>query len=459
MANALSLKDTLLLEWAKAAEAVHGMDVVQERMAELASTSLNEDDADALEEEVDGEEEPAEREQPARKKQRLDVRSMPASSDTHPGTKRKAKSVLHFQGTKPTGRSQEDSGSGRGLGHHGHTQGTTRQPAGNSSSLRCPPPALPSPPGLDKRGCLSRHHTPTGEPKGVLGELAKKALAQKTAKMYNKCLTDFGRITKVTNIRDIQECHVNDFMEWAFKQSKKKAWASSHLAAVSYYTRLAGAPDPTHGALTRYALKGWSKMEGVKTDTRRPLNFAKLKILLDTLPAVCNNAYETSLFRAAFTLNYFGAFRISEIASKNTGSEEGLDIGDIHMGKDSMAVKLCRSKTNQLGKGRIINLYCIEETEYCPICTTKAFMSKRTSRGGQLFTHKNGSALSRFQLRSVLKKTIIAIGWNPTEFGSHSFRIGAATSAWMGGMQEKAIKGIGGWRSGAYKRYIRKDLI
>lgn len=40
----------------------------------------------------------------------------------------------------------------------------------------------------------------------------------------------------------------------------------------------------------------------------------------------------------------------------------------------------------------------------------------------------------------------------------HSFRIGAATEAFMLGLPATAIKGLGGWKPNCCKTYVRPDL-
>ena len=49
----------------------------------------------------------------------------------------------------------------------------------------------------------------------------------------------------------------------------------------------------------------------------------------------------------------------------------------------------------------------------------------------------------------------------PGDFSSHSFRIGAATSAASAGVPDRLIQVLDWWKSNAYKQYIRTppDLI
>ena len=67
-----------------------------------------------------------------------------------------------------------------------------------------------------------------------------------------------------------------------------------------------------------------------------------------------------------------------------------------------------------------------------------------------LFCHFDGRPLSRYQFTGVLKKTLHHFDIDYSKFKSHSFRIGAATTAAAMGCSVEDIKTTGRWRSNAY---------
>jgi hypothetical protein len=71
-----------------------------------------------------------------------------------------------------------------------------------------------------------------------------------------------------------------------------------------------------------------------------------------------------------------------------------------------------------------------------------------------LFVHFGGDPLAAYQFGHTLKLGLKTIGLPLERFSSHSFRIGAATSAASCGLSDECIMNMGGWKSAAYKLYI-----
>jgi len=54
----------------------------------------------------------------------------------------------------------------------------------------------------------------------------------------------------------------------------------------------------------------------------------------------------------------------------------------------------------------------------------------------------------------MIKACVSAIGLDPAEYTSHSFRRGGATYAFQSGGTAELIKKLGDWRNDAYLEYI-----
>ena len=72
-----------------------------------------------------------------------------------------------------------------------------------------------------------------------------------------------------------------------------------------------------------------------------------------------------------------------------------------------------------------------------------------------LFRHADGSAFSRADVASMVKRLMQGIGLDPAFFGAHSLRIGGATAALAAGISPSLIHVMGRWSSDIYHIYCR----
>lgn len=116
------------------------------------------------------------------------------------------------------------------------------------------------------------------------------------------------------------------------------------------------------------------------------------------------------------------------------------------------------SKTDQLGKGRIISIAKIYDSSICACHFMYKYCSIRPKCGSHLFVHVDGLPLTRFQFSAVLKKCLVKLNLDHLHITTHSFRIGAATEASRLGLSASAIQDLGGRKSNCFKTYIRPNL-
>ena len=84
-----------------------------------------------------------------------------------------------------------------------------------------------------------------------------------------------------------------------------------------------------------------------------------------------------------------------------------------------------------------------------------AFLAIRGSRPGPLFTLDNGSYLTWARLVYELKRALTKVDLDASKYNSHSFRIGAATTAAEKGIEDSVVQTLGSWKSTAYLLYVR----
>lgn len=73
------------------------------------------------------------------------------------------------------------------------------------------------------------------------------------------------------------------------------------------------------------------------------------------------------------------------------------------------------------------------------------------------FCQINGEPLSKETLRHRVKDLVISIGLDPSKYGGHSTRSGAATTLIRKGVDLLLVKRLGRWKSGAVFLYIRHN--
>lgn len=153
---------------------------------------------------------------------------------------------------------------------------------------------------------------------------------------------------------------------------------------------------------------------------------------------------------AACCICYFGYLRSGEIcvlSPKEYDPLAHLSINDIAVdchGKPSM-VLLKESKTDPFRQGITIFLGATGST-LCPVNTLLAYVDVRGQAPGPLFLFKDQQPLTRERLVSCLRMAISKAEFDPKLYAGHSFRIGAATTAHLNGVEDSTIMTLGRWR-------------
>ena len=95
-------------------------------------------------------------------------------------------------------------------------------------------------------------------------------------------------------------------------------------------------------------LEGFNRLRKVN-DSRMPIMYDTLVLIFKNLSQVYANIYEVRLFQAAYTLAFFGLFRVGELVFTSTfDSDRPLFITDVAFtcdkGAESLKVCLWKSK-------------------------------------------------------------------------------------------------------------------
>lgn len=245
------------------------------------------------------------------------------------------------------------------------------------------------------------------------------------------------------------------FIAHMYRNGLSHSTVNCYISGLSFYSKINNIEDFTQMFIVRKMIVGMKRTRS-KCDTQLPITRELLKKIMAILPSICSNSYEAKLFKAAFSLAFYGFFRVGEVTVCKMDKQSHTNkVGNVKLSSDNIEIFLSLSKTDQFGKGTTI---CISEQKvkaYCPVNNLGAFLQSRPSGDGPLFCHFDMKPLTRYQFSSVLKKSLSVSGVPNSRFTSHSFRIGMATSCAMEGMPDEQIMKLGRWKSEAYMRYIR----
>lgn len=250
--------------------------------------------------------------------------------------------------------------------------------------------------------------------------------------------------------------HLSMFIAYMSLQGLSHKSARLYMSGIAFQCKLKFKEDVTKHYVLNKLLEGMRR-DSKKHLARLPITVDLLNSIIEKLPLVCTNEYESNLFSAAYSIAFFGFFRVGEITvSGQKWIDRVVGMHDIHlnMKEGHLIIRIRYSKTDQMGNGFIIRLNK-SSTRICPVINTARFLGVRPSIPGPFLCHLNGKPLTRYQFTAVLKK---AIGFdNPLlgHYKAHSFRIGAATTAAKLGHSADKIKEAGRWKSDAYKSYVQ----
>ena len=162
---------------------------------------------------------------------------------------------------------------------------------------------------------------------------------------------------------------------------------------------------------------------------------------------------------SAFTLAFFAFLRSSEFTSPSSTHFNPcvhLSRSDISFTTDgSLSLQLKSSKTDPFRKGCSITL-APSRRSVCAVRAMHRYLDHQPPRSATpLYFFSSGQFLTRDKVTSVLRLQLQRLGFSTECYASHSFRIGAATTAAEAGLPPWLIQTLGRWSSNCYTQYIR----
>lgn len=262
------------------------------------------------------------------------------------------------------------------------------------------------------------------------------------------------------------EHHLCRYVAFLADSGLKHASIKGYLSALRRMQIVAGAGDPFTASwpLLECTLKG-IKLRQARSAASRP------RQRLPITPPILRNLREVwerdSLARdnimlwAACCMCFFGFLRSGEVTVPSMvryDAEAHLSEGDVRLDAASppqyVQVQIKASKTDPFRRGVTVYLGRTSN-DLCPVSAIAAYLVVRGRERGPFFMLASGTPLSREILVRRVRSALEAAGVDASRYAGHSFRIGAATTAALAGLEDSLIKTLGRWESAAYQLYVR----
>lgn len=249
-----------------------------------------------------------------------------------------------------------------------------------------------------------------------------------------------------------------DYIAYMFEEGYSFSTIKSYISGIGCFLKFHNQMDVSQKFLIKKMLSGFARLDS-KKDKRKPITFDILRDIIKAMQFICHSMYEATLFRAAFSLSYFGFLRAGELTSTNYNKGKIILRSHIQITQDKVYLVIPFSKTDQFGKSTTLTLNKHHQSDVCPVKLLSKYLFLRPKQDGPLFCHLNSNALTYYQFSSVLKQALSFSGFEPSLFNTHSLRIGAATQSHLDGTDIDLLKEQGRWHSNCYKTYIRPNLV
>ena len=290
-------------------------------------------------------------------------------------------------------------------------------------------------------------------------KLIKNSLAPSTLNKYKTHFKTYSHFCNSMNLQALPTTQ-DTLILFATYLSTTHSYKNirAHISAIKFTSEMQGY-DPNLSTSHRLyrVIRGIKKTQGSRFNKppRIPITPPLLTFMGRKLWSSSINLQDKVMLWAAMLTAFHGFLRVSEYTSSHIrkyNPSTTLCFEDISIkSPQSIALHIKASKTDPFRQGTTIYLYK-NNSPLCPVQALCQFMSIHPYRTGPLFTWHDGRYLTRAGLASILNRVKPQ---HVSSMSSHSFRIGAATTAAAAGYPRWLIQALGRWSSNCYRSYIR----
>ena len=171
--------------------------------------------------------------------------------------------------------------------------------------------------------------------------------------------------------------------------------------------------------------------------------------------AKIGDALQKSVIWAIACTAFFGFFRLGELPESVSSFNPSTDLewGDVvihsHTAPSIIQTHLKKSKCDQFGVGSDI-LVGATNSELCPVKAILHYLESRGTHPGAFFLTSSHRLVTKSWFVGEIRNILDVIGLPQNQYAGHSFRIGAATTAAVVGIEDSMIQTMGRWHSSAF---------
>ncbi len=278
----------------------------------------------------------------------------------------------------------------------------------------------------------------------VQGRLMQAKRSHNTERAYAHSWSQFERWCSRAGRRALPATAetVSLFVAWCLEEGYRLKTIRLRLAAIAFQHAHKGHDSPVNEEV-RKLLQAAAREKTEEPAGKSALTPAQIRRICDRLQADVPRDVRD---RAILLLGFASGWRRSELAA--------LRLADVKLEpRKGLVLRLRRSKTDQLGQGRVVGIHYGKRKDTCPVRAYEAWLQVRGEWRGPLFTRVNKAGevlrdgLSGESILDIVKRCLALIGVDPASYGAHSLRAGMITAAAESGADASAIMGRTGQRS------------
>ncbi|XP_055330395.1 uncharacterized protein LOC129582806 [Paramacrobiotus metropolitanus] len=239
-----------------------------------------------------------------------------------------------------------------------------------------------------------------------------------------------------------------EYVAHLYSTRKSLRTVTVYLAGINNHHREAGMKSPTSHDIVIRALLGYRRLAPPGADIRQPVTLETMRYLKDAIRSSGMSHYEQSLHWVTFTFMYFGFLRIGEVTCPSTNRYDPrrtLMSADVQDHGSQILLHLKVTKTDPTGQGHSVALTATDRS-VCPVQAYRKYLAHAqfmpTARARPCLIHQDGRYLTRRSVEACLHRLLEG---HPDQLriNTHSFRIGAATTAARNNVPDRVIQRAG----------------